>query len=78
MSTKSTICVGKGYHIYSELHEENLVYLDLKNPVGVNFDFWEASQSKVTIALSKKSVRQIAENYLKNQKIIETNDEEEE
>jgi len=64
MSTKSTISYDKGYHLYAECFDENLVYLRLDDPIMLKADFWEGSKSSVTVALSKEDMLQLCKEFV--------------
>ena len=67
MSTKVTLSHNKDYHLYEECFDKNLVYLQLDNPISLQVDMWEASEGKVTVAVSIETWRHIVEGWLKTQ-----------
>jgi len=58
MSTKSTIKNGKNFHLYTELDEENKIYLELNN-VEIDF-FSNKNGNKVTIAIDKELLKTLS------------------
>ena len=65
MSTKTTLSHNKDYHLYKECFDKNLVYLQLDNPISLQVDMWEASEGKVTVAVSIETWRHVVEGWLK-------------
>ena len=68
MSTKTTLSHNKDYHLYKECFDKNLVYLQLDNPISLQVDMWEASEGKVTVAVSIETWRHVVEGWLKTQR----------
>lgn len=64
MSTKSTISYDKGYHLYKECFDESLVHLRLDDPIMLKTDFWEGSNSYVTVALSKEDMLKLCKEFV--------------
>ena len=67
MSTKVTLSLSKDYHLYVECFDENLVYLQLDDPVCLQVERWEPPECKVTVAVPVESWRHIVEGWLKRQ-----------
>ena len=67
MSTKATLSYSEDYryHLYEECFDRSSVYLQLDNPVCLQFDRWEASECKVTVAIPVEVWRHIVEGWLK-------------
>ena len=70
MSTKVTISHNEKYHLYTECFEDDLVYVCIADPVMFNADIWEGSTSSVTVALSKKNMKKICEEFLEKFKML--------
>ena len=70
MSTKATLSYSEDYHyhLYEECFDNSLVYLRLDNPVSLQADMWEASESNVTVAIPIETWRHIVEGWLKTQR----------
>ena len=65
---RTTLSHNKDYHLYKECFDKNLVYLQLDNPVCLQVDMWEASEGKVTVAVSIETWRHVVEGWLKTQR----------
>ena len=65
MSTKSSISHDDNHHLYKECFEDNLIYLQLDNPVSLTLDYWEGSNTSVTVAITTDLFSKIVDAYRK-------------